>query len=97
MKVKLTKKWKRRPHSHSFDAVYGYIYLRCYHYPSSMFKNGWAGIVRIYDCKTERIGPIRKSIKAAQQDAQRLAVELLRDIRDGTKALMDYYEMGEDD
>lgn len=28
---------------------------------------------------------------------QRLAVELLRDIRDGTKILMDYYKMEEDD
>ena len=97
MIVKLTKKWRKfLPNSKSYYATYGYIILSCYHYSDSFGKNQWSGIAPINNM-SKLVGPIRKSVEAAQQDAQRLAVELLRDIRDGTKALMDYYEMGEDD
>lgn len=44
-----------------------------------------------------RVGPRRTSIKLARRDAEKLAVELLRDFRDGTKNLMKYYNMDEDD
>jgi hypothetical protein len=104
MKIKLTKRWKRRPHSESSDAMCGYIHLKCDFRIVGNKNQGvnltkkdlqWAGSASLV--QHTRFGPIQKSIKAAQQDAQRLAVELLQDIRDGTKILMDYYEMGEDD
>ena len=96
MEIKLTTNWKTRIHSQSSDAQCGHIYLQCYNLVRP--KNRWSGSASI--CLGEgftRMGPIRKSIKAAQQDAKRLAVELLRDIRDGTKELMAYYNIPEDD
>ena len=41
-------------------------------------------------------GPTRKSVAAARRDAERLAVELLLDIRDGTKLLMAKYGVDDD-
>lgn len=87
-----------KPHSCSYNAVWKSIYLQCdpitlITKPDSYEYIGW---VRLFPFH-RRHGPIRKLMEAAKQDAQRLAVELLQDIRDGTKSLMDYYEMGEDD
>lgn len=93
-KMKLTERWKNRIYSLSSDAMCGHIHLQCYHLVG--IKNQWSGSASI-SIGHKLVGPARKSIKAAQQDAERLAVELLRDIRDATKALMDQYEMGEDD
>lgn len=92
--MKLTKRWKNRIHSSSSDAWCGNIHLQCLHLVG--IKNRWSGSASI-SLTLGRIGPVRKSIKAAQQDAKELVVEVLRDIRDGTKELMDYHGMGEDD
>lgn len=43
-----------------------------------------------------RDGPNRKSLSAARQDAENLAVEILLDIRDGSKTLMVKYGMDDD-
>lgn len=94
-KIRLTKRWKNRIHSNSSDAWCGHIHLQCFHLTG--IKNRWSGNAFIINHVIGRIGPIRKSIKEAQQDAKRLAVEVLRDVRDGTKVLMDHYGMGEDD
>ena len=96
MKTQLTKKWKNRAHSRSSDAMYGVVHLHCYCYPSSLLKNSWSGIATIggFD---QRTGPISKSAQAAKHDAHKLAIELLKDIRDGTKALMTLYDVGKDD
>lgn len=99
MKIQLTKKWKQRSYSYSSDASYGHIHLECYHFlPSIAGPNRWYGAAstRLHEW-IERIGPIRKSPKLAKQDAERLAVELLLDIRDGTKALMEQYGIDKDD
>lgn len=96
MKTQLTKKWKNRTHSESSDAMYGLIHLQCYCYPSSLLKNRWSGIATISGIDG-RTGPIRRSTRAARRDAEGLAIELLRDVRDGAKALLANYDMGEDD
>lgn len=102
MKIKLTKKWKQLfspiPNlGKSSDAVWNYIYLRCLRRPyCGGIRDEWVGMATLGTINT-RVGPTRRSITLAQQDAERLAVELLRDIRDGTRALMVEYEMGEDD
>ncbi len=94
MKIQLTKKWKNIAHSRSSFAVCGVIYLKCDQCIGT--KNRWIGSASIYPHK--RVGSIRKSIKAARQDAQTMCmVGLLRDIRDGSKLLMARYGMGEDD
>lgn len=90
----VTERWKQKVHSDSFSAKWGDIRLTC----TRIFGNRreWVGGANL-NLTHRRVGPIRTSIKLAKKDAQRLAVEVLRNIRDGTKALMDKYEMGEDD
>lgn len=92
MKIKLTKRWKQQPNSLTSIAWCRNIKLQCkYEHWLSSFHS----IVSLMDI--ERTGLTRKSAKAAQQDAERLAVELLLDIRDGTKALMEQHGISEDD
>lgn len=45
----------------------------------------------------ERYGKIRRSKKLAMQDAEKLAVELLVDIRDGVKELMKKHGIEDDE
>lgn len=52
---------------------------------------GHASLGRIH-----RDGPNRKFLSAARRDAENLAVEILLDIRDGSKALMAKYGMDDD-
>lgn len=80
----------------SSSASWGSIYLLCDCRVPYDSQNRWVGIAMI-NYVHQKVGPVRKSIKAARRDAERLAVELLRDIRDGTKVLMEQYGMGEDD
>lgn len=106
-KIKLTKNWKKLIHSRASDAHWGVIYLRCQptlvcgtrstqRYNRGKGCDLWAGSAGIAGLGV-RTGGIRKSEDKAKQDAIELAVELLRDIRDGTEALMKYYQMGEND
>ncbi len=37
---------------------------------------------------------MRKSISKARQDAQSIAISLLRDIRDGAKEILDFHGIG---
>lgn len=93
MKIKLTEPWARFVHSKSSYAIAGTMHLYC----SSVIQSTlWQGSVSISGF-TSRQRSYRKSEARAKQDAQELAVELLRDIRDGTKMLMERYDMGEDD
>ena len=91
MKIELTRRWKRKPHSRSSDAVWKGIYLQCYHSRPDI----WVGHVSM-GVVHKLTGPTRKSPAAAQRDAERLAVELLLDIRDGTKAIMAQYGVDDD-
>lgn len=104
--MKLTKEWTQNPPNSKYPdtslAYFGYITLKCERIGGYLCR--WTSSVSTTgECQENgfsmcsRTGPIRKSQGKARQDAQRLAIELLRDIRDGTKALMDYYSMGEDD
>lgn len=104
MKTKLTEKWRHNMFHHG--AMFGHIFLQCM--KVSNWGNGherktcrprelWVGVATLGGIHERKLGPNRRSIRAARQDAERLAIELLRDIRDGTKWLMDQYEMGEDD
>ena len=94
VKLKLTKPWENRIHSESSFATWHQCYLICeqgFYYR----QDEYVGTVRIGNFS--RSGKTRRSAKAAKQDAERLAVELLRDIRDGAKALLEQHGMGEDD
>jgi hypothetical protein len=95
MKTELTEKWENTWGSYTSCAKFGCIYLQCEELSNDRTKL-WVGIAYI-PYLNERIGPHRKSIREARRDAERLAVELLRDIRDGAKALMTEFDMGEDD
>lgn len=98
VKLKLTKRWKRFGIAGRFvdqpsRAMCGHIRLLCQ--PILWGDNEWCGSASLGDEK--RSGCIRRSVERAKQDAERLAVELLRDIRDGAKQLLEQYGMGEDD
>ena len=96
MKIRLTRRWKLLPLSSGSDARCDGIYLRCDPVlPVLWDRTGWIATASMGGIK--RTGPIRRSITLTRQDAEKLAVELLRDIRDGAKAIMDQYGMGEDD
>ena len=94
MKIELTRKWKLKPHgSQSSSAGWKGVYLLCYHCVG--LPDRWVGMAAL-GAVHELTGPNRKSPAAARQDAERLAVELLLDIRDGTKALMAEYGVDAD-
>lgn len=93
MKIELTRKWKRKPHSRSSDAAWKGIYLLCYHCVGLPYR--WVGQASLGTI-IGRPGPTRKSVAPARRDAERLAAELLLDIRDGTKALMAKYGVDDD-
>lgn len=85
IKVELTKEWKRQPRSSSYDARWKHTLLMC----SCGCHNGqdtWRGqaLMGLF----HRGGPDRDSVAKAQRDAERFAVEILLDIRDGTEALL---------
>ena len=96
--LQMTRQWYRQtPSSCTFSGSIRGISLICQRLPRIWNpRETWIGIASLGPVHTKR-GPDRRSYKLAQQDAQRLAVDLLRDIRDGTKALMDEYGMGKDD
>lgn len=95
MNTQLTRKWEYDRFHHS--AMFGDIYLQCIDMSRFYSEKRWAGIAILNSVGIQKVGPNRMSIRAARRDAERLAVELLRDIRDGTKALLASYNMGEDD
>ena len=101
MKIKLTKNWKQQKHSvwelpaYQSKAMFGIIRLSCRMVSLPWLYKEWVGQASLGDFK--RNGPVRGSEQKAKQDAERCAIELLRDIRDGTKMLMDKYGMEEED
>ena len=93
-KIKLTRKWKKTGYNWH-EAIWKkmeLISIKSWNYRMGKF---WIGKVSIGEI--QKIGPRRRSIESSKQDAERLAVELLLDIRDGAKILMDKYGIGEDD
>jgi hypothetical protein len=102
MKIVLDKKWEYPSTlSRSSQALWKHMVLVCRHiglYSVDCGQNNerWIGTVWLAP-GLERRGPQRTSVKEARRDAERLAVELLHDIRDGTKKLMETYGIGEDD
>lgn len=108
MKIKLTRQWEQIPYfeegtTNSWDAKWGCIGLRCT-YILVIRKRGsirfrevrWIGTASFGNVHMLN-GPKRMSSRLAKQDAEKVAVELLRDFRDGIKVLMDKYGIGEDD
>ena len=83
MKVKLTKEWKR--HGKSYDAKWNRTLLMC-SCGCHRGQDSWRGqaTMGIF----HRGGPDRETVAAAQRDAERFAVEILLDIRDGTEVLL---------
>ena len=85
MKVELTKEWKQQPYGMSYDAEWKRTLLMC----SGGCHKGqdtWRGqaLMGLF----HRGGPDRDSVAKAQRDAERFAVEILLDIRDGTEVLL---------
>lgn len=98
MKLKLTQRWKNGWHSCSSFAYAQDIVLDCDQIDQRFLVVGekyHIGSARFGDIR--RLGPKRKHIREARRDAERLAEELLLDIRDGTAALMRKHGIGEDD
>jgi len=77
------------------------IHLKCFDMRQILTRDKrmvWVGYAFLDHFATSvRIGPIRRSVRAARRDAERLAIELLCDIRDGTKALLTSHGIGESD
>ena len=98
IKIKMIQKWKRSKYSKNSTAIINVGTLRCIDISWSENVPSWVSKVTIGGFI--RCGSIRRSETKARQDAEKLAVDLLRDIRDirdGTKELMDKSGMGEDD
>lgn len=95
IKIKITRRWKRQGQSKTSRAQIGIGTLRCYDASWSEGVPSWVSEVIIGGFV--RRGSIRRSEEKARQDAEKLAIELLRDIRDGTRELMDKFGIGEDD
>jgi len=93
-RIALTKRWANKQHpNHSTScALWKDVYLTCV--KSVWAADEWTGIV--YFGSFRRKGGLRRSREAAQRDAERLAVELLMDIRDGAAAVMEEYGIGEE-
>lgn len=91
------------------EASWGCVELRCQRVcgfrPGGRWRrNAWNArcfirIPGIFDDTgfAEKCGPDRMSEAAARRDAERLAVEMLQDIQDGTKALMVQHGMDDSD
>ena len=91
---KLVFKWKDDGGpGRQFRADYESIRLNCHHC-LGVASNIWQGHAQVY--YIGRAGPNRKSIKAAQQDAERIAGEILLDIRDGARAIAAKYGVEND-
>ena len=88
MKVELTRGWTHSIRCSSVAEWKG-IHLLCYDRGGAWGNHGWAALVSLGIVNRE--GPRRESPAEAQRDAERLAVELLLDIRDGARAIMEEY------
>lgn len=95
IKIKITRRWKNLIGSRNSFALTCVGTLWCIDAHWSEGVPSWWGEARIYNFT--RRGGIRRSETRAREDAEKLAVDLLRDIRDGTKEFMDKCGMGEDD
>lgn len=93
MKIELTREWKKTVDKKSSTAFWKDISLYCQY--NHLSGRGWIGRAEFF--RIHRYGGVRKSMEMAQQDAEDAAVELLLDIRDGTRMLMSQYGIGEDD
>lgn len=98
MRLELTQRWKNGWFSGQSFAYAHEITLNCDKVDPRFLVVGesyYRGSVRLGDIV--RSGSRREHIREARRDAERLAKELLLDIRDGTAALMRQYDIGEDD
>lgn len=95
IKIRITRKWKRQGQSKNSMAQITIGKLWCYDAAWSEGIPSWRGEVSISGFI--RRGGIRRSEAKAQQDAEKLAIELLLDIGDATKELMIQFDIGEDD
>lgn len=93
-KIQLTRRWENRIHSRSSTAGWKGVYLVC---EPVLWTKGqyWRGQAYAYGHR--KAGPKRRSVAKARRDAERLAVELLIDIRDGVKVLMAKHGIDKDD
>lgn len=98
--MKLTKKWKRIPETRSSLATFNDIELACSHIPGNDVSyprclhtsDRWVGKVSFDTPRMiYRHGPFRASIKLAKQDAEKLAMELFLDVRDGARMIMERF------
>lgn len=98
MKLKLTQKWHSGWYSGLSFASIQDIQLYCDRLDRQYYvvgKKDYVGHIGLGDIR--RSGPRREYIREARRDAERLAEELLLDIRDGTRDLMCKYGIGEED
>lgn len=103
MKAELTEAWnpvcdRGDPTGKSSVAMWHDVRLASEALPSSVWgANRWIGEAMIAPYgNLRRTGPIRKSAAAARRDAEKLAVELLLDIREAARALMVRHGISED-
>jgi hypothetical protein len=92
--MKLTKKWKRLPHSKSSSASLNNVTLICSYRPyAAMYSKGYKWFSQVFidglDCR--RFGGTQSSERLAKQDAERMAEELEMDAREGARQLMAKY------
>lgn len=70
--------------SHSVEAKMGNVHLRCLHYKTLTGKSEWRARVSINHLSvSSRIGPYRRSLEKAKDDAARLVEEMLIDYHTG--------------
>lgn len=93
MKIKLTQKWTNRPYSRTSTAGWKNIFLEC-SYCYHVRADRWIGSASLAGIH-QRKGPVRNSVKLARRDAERLAIEVLLDIRDGVEILMKTHQYTE--
>jgi hypothetical protein len=82
--MRLTKEWRPTPKRGQWIARWKDVRLVCHYDRELRTYSGHATLSLAHGLG----GPSRRRLKQAQQDAERLAVEVLLDIRDGAAVLM---------
>ncbi len=90
--MKLTKKWEKEPYFGYYKATWNNIQLVW-----SGLDLGWIGRAQVYlgENICMRSGLARSSRSLAQKDAEKLAMELASDLKDGAKMVMKRFGNGE--
>lgn len=91
--MKLTKNWEKEPYFGYYETTWNNIHLLCFG-----LDLGWIGRAQV-DLGEKicmRSGLARSSRSLAQKDAEKLAMELASDLRDGARMVMKRFGNGED-